>query len=103
MNTDLLNHIIVEGVIPAEWELSTIVNCYKGKGNSLDGENYRGLKLTCQVLKIVWRISKKLIRQQIIDEILFGFMPGCGTTKAIFILRELQENYLATRIWTLHL
>ena len=26
--TDLVNQIIVEGVIPAEWKLSTFVNCY---------------------------------------------------------------------------
>ena len=25
----------------------------------------------------------------------FGFMPGWGTTNAIFILRQLQEKYLA--------
>ena len=29
MITDLVNQIIVEGVIPAEGELSIIVNCYK--------------------------------------------------------------------------
>ena len=34
----------------------------------------------------------------------FGFMPGCGATNAIFILRQLQEKYLAKRkIFTLHL
>ena len=31
MNTDLVYQIIVEGVTPAEWELSTTVNCFKGK------------------------------------------------------------------------
>ena len=25
----------------------------------------------------------------------FGFMPGCDTTAAIFILRYIQEKYLA--------
>ena len=34
MINDLVNHDIV-GVIPAEWELSTIVYCYKGKGDFL--------------------------------------------------------------------
>ena len=34
MITDLVNHIIAERVILAEWELSSIVNCYKGKGDS---------------------------------------------------------------------
>ena len=26
--TDLVNQIVVERVIPAKWELETIVNCY---------------------------------------------------------------------------
>ena len=46
MIADLLNQIIREGVVPAEWELSTIVNCYKGKGDALERGNFRGLKLT---------------------------------------------------------
>ena len=28
MITDLVNQIIVEGVISAEWKVSTFVNCY---------------------------------------------------------------------------
>ena len=49
MITDLINHIMVR-VVLAEWELSTIVNCYKGEGNSLERGKYRGLKLTDQIL-----------------------------------------------------
>ena len=67
--TDLLNQIIV-GVLGAEWELSTTVNCYKEKGDSLEKENYRGLELTDQILKIADRIIEKFMRQQVdIDEI----------------------------------
>ena len=43
--TYLVNQVLVE-VIPAEWELCTIVNCYNWKGNYLERANYRGLKLT---------------------------------------------------------
>ena len=32
-----------------------------------------------------------------IDSIQFGFMPGRGTTYAIFIVRQLQEKYLANK------
>ena len=44
--TDLVNRITVEGVIPAELELSTIVTCCKGKGDALEKGNYEILKLT---------------------------------------------------------
>ena len=38
------------------------------------------------------------VRQEVdIDEMQFGFMQGCGTTKAIFILRQLQEKYLVKK------
>ena len=65
-----------------------------GKNNSLEGANSRGLKLTDQFQKIAERTIEKLIRQQTdIDEMHFGLIPGCGTTNAIFILRQSQEKY----------
>ena len=98
MITGLLNKIVRDGVVPAEWELSTIVNCYKGKGDALERGNYRGLKLTDQVLKVMERVVEQLIRSIVnIDQMQFGFMPGRGTTDAIFVLRQLQEKYLAKR------
>lgn len=60
--TDLINQIIVEGVLPAEWELSTITNCYKRKGDALEKGNSMVLKLLDQILKIVERFIEKLIR-----------------------------------------
>lgn len=34
MVIDLAKQILVKGVIPTEWELSTIFNCCKEKGNA---------------------------------------------------------------------
>ena len=34
MNTDLVNQIIVDGAIRAEWELYNIVNCSKRIGDA---------------------------------------------------------------------
>ena len=45
MIANLVNPINV-GVIPAEGKLTTIVNGYNGKGDSLEIGNCRGLKLT---------------------------------------------------------
>ena len=40
-----------------------------------------------------------MIRQQVdIDEMQFGLIPEYGTTNTIFILRQLQEKYLAKKI-----
>ena len=51
--------------------------------------NYRGLKLTDQILKITERIIEKLMRQHVdIDDMQFGFIPGCGAANPIFILRH---------------
>ena len=47
-------------------------------------------------MKVMERMIDKLIREQAkIDSMQFGFMKGCGTTDAIFILRQLQEKYMA--------
>ena len=65
-------------------------------GDALDRGNYRGLKLTEQAMKILERIVDGLIRQVVsIDDSQFGFVPGRGTTDAIFVVRQLQEKYLA--------
>ena len=76
-------------------ELSIIVNYYKGKRDALEGD-YRELELTNYILKIVERAMQKLVKQRKgIDKMHFCFMPGCGVTTPIFILRQLQEKYLA--------
>ena len=47
-------------------------------------------------MKILERIVDGLIRQVVsIDDSQFGFVQGRGTTDAIFVVRQLQEKYLA--------
>ena len=96
MIPDLAAAIIHDGKVPSDWGQSFIVCLYKGKGDALERGNYRGLKLTEQVMKVLERIVDGLIRQVVsIDDSQFGFVPGRGTTDAIFIVRLLQEKYLA--------
>ena len=96
MIRDLAVAIIRDGKVPSDWEQSFIVCLYKGKGDALERGNYRGLKLTEQVMKILERIVDGLIRQLVsIDDSKFGFVPGRGTTDSIFVVRQLQEKYLA--------
>ena len=53
---DLAAAIIHDGKVPSDWEQSFIVCLYKGKGDALERGNYRGLKLTEQVMKVLERI-----------------------------------------------
>ena len=66
------------------------------KGDALERGNYHSLKLTEQVMKVLERIVDGLIRQLVlINDSQFVFVPGRGTTDAIFVVRQLQEKYLA--------
>lgn len=54
------------------------------------------MKLTDQGLKINERVFEKLTRKEVsIDKMQFVFLPRCRTTNVIFILRQLQDKYLA--------
>ena len=88
---DLVAAVIHDGKMPSDWEQSFIA-----MGDALERGNYRDLKLTEQVIKILERIVDGLIRQLVsIDDSQFGFIPGRGTTDTIFVVRQLQEKCLA--------
>ena len=81
---DLIEEIISEGCIPSDWQESYIVNLYKGKGDALNRDNYKGLKLIEQTMNVLERVVERLIQQRVeIDEMQCGFMSGRGTTDAI--------------------
>ena len=49
-------------------------------------------------MKLLERILDKFIRDAVcINDMQFGFMPGKGTMDAIFIIRQVQEKYLAKK------
>ena len=94
--TELTEVVFCNGVIPTDWQESFILNLYKGKGDALECGNYRGLKLTDQVMKLFERVLDSFVREMVdIDAMQFGFVPGRGTTDAIFIIRQLQEKYIS--------
>ena len=58
--------------------------------------DYRGLKLTDQAMKLLARVLDSSIRGMVnIDSMQFGFVPGQGTSDAIFIIHHLQEKHFA--------
>ena len=90
-----LCHIVLDGaVMPEEWKSSVVVPIFKGKGNVMDCGGCRGVKPLEYAMKIVERALENRIRELVlIDEVQFGFMPGKGTTHALFILRRMQEEF----------
>ena len=61
-------------------------------------EKIRGLKLTDHVMKLVEHVLERRIRKMVdIDEMQFGFVSGRSATDAVFIVRQLQEKYLAVK------
>ena len=70
-----------------------MVNLYKGKGDALDRGNYRGLKLTYHVMKLVEHVLERRIRKMVdIDEMQFGLVSGKSATDAILIVRQLRKK-----------
>ena len=75
--TELFNRVIREELVPEDWNTSTIVNCFKNKGEATERGNYRGLKLLEHAMKVFERVIEEKIREQVnIDDMQFGFMNG---------------------------
>ena len=82
--------------MPSDWEMSVIINCFKGKGDAVERGNFRGLKLLDHLMKVFERVIEKYIREAVnIDDMQFGFMPRKGTVDVIFITCIMQKRFLA--------
>ena len=79
----------------------------KNKADTQCCGSHRGIKLTSHTMKIWKRIIKARLRNRVeISEQQYGFMPGKGTTDAMFAVRILwkstgnvKENYIVYS-WT---
>jgi hypothetical protein len=68
----------------------------KRKGDALECGSYRGIKLLDHVMNVFERVLEERLRRRVsIDNMQFGFRSGRGTTDAIFIIRQVQEKFLA--------
>ena len=71
-----------------------MVPIYKGKGDILECNNYRVIKLMCHSMKLWERLIEVRLRQiTSIGNTQYGFRLGKSTTEPLFILRILQEKY----------
>ena len=94
---DLAAAINCNDKVLSYWEKSFIVCLYKGKGDAWKRGESHVLKLTKQVMKVLDRIMVRLRQLVSIVDSQFGFVPGRGTTDAIFVEKQLQEKYLANK------
>ena len=94
MLLDLLKKIFEQEKMPEEWRDSVIVPIFKEKGDIQDCGNYRGIKMISHTMKIWERVIDRRLREETtIGEEQFGFMPGRGTTDAIFAARQVIEKH----------
>ena len=90
--------------MPCEWLTSNTVPLYKGKGDPMDCASYRGIRLLEHCLKIFENILyKRLLDHLYIGQYQYGFRSGKSTTGAIFIIRQLQERFIAKNRKLYHL
>ena len=72
-----------------------MINVYKGKGDALACGSYRSINLLEHRMKVLERVIEGRVRKRVkIYSMQFVLMVGKGTTDAIFIVRQLQEQYL---------
>ena len=89
--TSLCNLIVTQRRIPDDQKSSILL---PRKGDPMECGSYRAIKLLEHAMKVIERVFERRIREKVkIDAMQFGFIPGKGTTDAIFTVRQMQEKY----------
>ena len=69
--------------------LSFLLPIFKGKGDSLNSNSYRGIKLLEHAFKLYEKILDGRLREVVdIDKMQYGFLP----VDAVFVLRRPTEK-----------
>ena len=91
---EAFNKILRTNNMSNVWRKSRMVPIFKGKGDVLECNNHRGIKLMSHTMKQWERMIEARMREitKIADN-QFGFRPGKSTTEPILALRMLQEKY----------
>ncbi len=94
--TYLFNIILNTGDIPKTWLIGKIIPIYKGKGDTKDPGNYRGIALLSCLGKLFTsllnnRITDFVESNKILIENQAGFRRGYGTVDHIFVFKCLID------------
>ena len=102
--TNICRELFNGEIIPDDWKNSFTIPIYKGKGENLVCQNYRGIRLLEHGLKIYEKILEKRLENIVkIENCHFGFLKGKSTTDAIFIIRQLKEKYQEKKLKLYHI
>ena len=102
--TNICRELFKGEIIPYDWKNSFTIPIYKGKGENLVCQNYRGIRLLEHGLKIYEKILEKRLEEIVkIENCHFGFLKGKSTTDAIFIIRQLKEKYQEKKLKLYHI
>ena len=94
--TNIFNDILFKDKLLEEWMLNSLVPIFKEKGDPLNPNSYRGIKLLEHAFKLYEKILDGRLREVVdIDKMQYGFMPERGTVDAVFVLRRLTEKFRA--------
>ena len=75
--TNIFNDILFKNKLPEEWMLSSLVPLFKGKGDPLNPNYYRGKKLLEHAFNLYEKILDGCLHELVdIDKMQYGFMPG---------------------------
>ena len=76
--------------------LSSLIPIFKGKGDSVNPNSYRGRKLLEHAFELCQKLLDGSLREVVdIDEMRYVFMPGRGTVDAALVLNRLSEKFRA--------
>ena len=97
--TNLFNLILKTGKVPKNWSLGTISPLYKGKGDSKNTDNYRGITILSCFGKLFTSVLNDRIHNFLECNKLLGWEQGgfrkhCSTTDQVFTLHCLLDLYL---------
>ena len=90
----MANSLLDEKEMSQSWRMSEILPFYKEKRYAKCCGSYRSVKLLEHRMKFLERIFEKWLRKQVeIDEMQMRYMPGKGTIDAIFLVKQMIDQY----------
>ena len=72
--TNIFNYILFKDKLPEEWMMSWLLPIFKGKGDQLNQESYRGIKLLEHVFKLYKKILYGHLHEVVDIDIVYGIV-----------------------------